>query len=218
MTNRLPVTLVTKDAGRPEDDEVFMRELRYIRGDHKPQNQRLSVAQVLKVLGEPANRKAFWAHRLADPPTRTTFPPEARDAIRRAVGEAPPPTVTEVTSSMIDERAAMWLIGELAPGNKVDRVLMLAVDSAVEIHVNGTIHAEPFCGDLRPFDGGLDTSTSPAKVTPVTPPVSISGQSEGAVGRKYKPYFRPCLSKELEERIKASGRSVEELIEAGLNA
>jgi hypothetical protein len=203
MTNEIPVTLVTKDAGRPEDDEVYMRELLELRnGLARKLGKPPTLAQMLNLLGEPISRKAFWAHRLADPPTRTTFPPDARDIIRNAVGEAPLPAVTEVTANMISPNAAIHLIGDLNEGEKSELVLMIAPNTGpVQIYANGTVHAH---------------SVPHAPQSPVTPVTfSVGGNGETA-GRNRKSYFRPCLPKELEARIKASGKSVEELIEAGL--
>jgi hypothetical protein len=198
----VPVTLVTINAANSEDDAAYLRELLSLRDDlartlRKPP----TLAQMLEALGEPLSRKAFWAHRLADPPTRTTFPPDARAVIRKAVGEAPLPSVTEVTAERIDPSAAMHWIGPDS-ADKSRLVLMIAPNTGkLEISVNGTIHAH---------------SVPEAQESPVTP-VTLSGEGNGeTTARQRKAYYRPCLSKELEDRIKASGKSIEELIEAAL--
>jgi hypothetical protein len=196
MNELLPVTLVTVNAGRAEDDETYMRELRNIRDGDNPERRRLTLAEMVRLFGEPENRKAFWSHRLSDPPTRTTFPPEARAAIRKAVGEAPLPPVAEVVETLIDPNAAMYMIGDLEPGERVRRVLMLANSDSVQIYANGSISA---------YTHPIET------LQPVTPPVAVQGA-------KREPVYRPVLSLAMKERIQASGATVEELIEAGLKA
>ena len=217
MTHPVPVTLVTKDAGQPEDDAAFMRELLDLRdGLAKTLGKRPSIADMLTLLGEPASRKGFWSHRLADPPTRTTFPPEARAVIRAAVGEAPPPTPAEVVDTMVSERAAMWLIGTLEPGERVNRVLMLAGSDAIETYANGTVSAKRIQSDLSAVGVNLDIDTAPARSVESTPrPGCDSGNQNARSARKF---YRPALPPELRERVEASGVDAATLIEAGLAA
>jgi hypothetical protein len=204
----LPVTLVTAGAGRPEDDAAFMRELIELRdGLAKKLRKKPSLAQMLELLNEPPSRKAFWAHRLAEPPTRSTFPPEARDCIRRAVGEAPMPAVTEVTARMIDAGAAMHWIGP-DTGAKSHLVLMIAPDlDAIEIHANGVVSARR-------------VSESPeASVTPVTTAQEDNGtrpESKPQASRSGVSVSRASV--EQNERRQALGKSWADIIEAGLKA
>lgn len=217
MTNRpvtpvtddaLFVTLVTAGAGRPEDDAAFMRELIDLRdGLAKKLRKKPSLAQMLELLNEPPSRKAFWAHRLAEPPTRSTFPPEARDVIRRAVGEAPMPAVTEVTARMIDAGAAMHWIGP-DTGAKSRLVLMIAPDlDAIEIHANGVVTARRVSELLE---------------TPVTP-VTTAQEGNGMQAESKPQTSRSGVSvsratNEQNERRQALGRSWANIIEAGLKA
>lgn len=208
MTDQLPVTLVTAGAGRPEDDDAFMRELHDLRdGLAKKLRKKPTLAQMLELLGEPPSRKAFWAHRLADPPTRTTFPPEARDVIRQAVGEAPMPAVTEVTARMIDQSAAMHWIGDNT-GAKSRLVLIIAPDlDAVEIHANGTVTARKVTHALE------------SHVTPVT--TAQKGNGAQAEPKATAPRAGVSVSRatnEQNERRQALGRTWQDIIEAGLKA
>lgn len=218
--DKLPVTLVTAGAGRPEDDDAFMRELRDLRdGLAQKLRQKPSLAQMLDLLGEPARRKAFWAHRLADPPTRTTFPPEARAVIRTAVGEAPPPTPAEVVNTMISERAAMWLVGTLEPGERVDRVLMLANTDAVQIYANGTVSAKRVQGDLRPAtEKGIQTSVGEnvTHVTPIAPSLGANENARSVRQRAGVSVTRATTAQN--ERRQTIGATWQDVIEAGLQA
>ncbi len=215
----LPVTLVTAGAGRPEDDTVFMRELRDLRTRHAKDGKLPSLAQMLVVLGEPPSRKAWWAHRLADPPTRDTFPPEARDAIRRAVGEAPAPPVTEVTANMIAPSAAMHWIGP-DTSDKSQLVLMVAPGLGhIEIHANGTVSAKRIQGDLRPAtEKDIQTGTI-ENVTHVTAIAPISeGNQNTRSERKREGVSVSRASIEQNVRRQALGKSWADIIEAGLKA
>jgi hypothetical protein len=64
---------------------------------------------------------------------------------------------------------------------------------------------------LSPADSVLSVEDAIENVTDVAHPVAIQGPKRG-------PVYRPVLSLAVKERIGASGRTVEELIEAGLQA
>ncbi|MCA9980882.1 MAG: hypothetical protein KDD89_08615 [Anaerolineales bacterium] len=216
--DKLPVTLVTAGAGRPEDDAVFMRELLDLRQRHAKDGKLPSLGQMLVILGEPPSRKGFWSHRLADPPTRTTFPPEARDAIRRAVGEAPAPPVTEVTERMIDPSAAMHWIGP-DTGKKSCLVLMVAPDLGhIEIHANGSVSAKRIETPTSPVGVDLDIDTPYAAGAESAPrPACDSAQNARSV-RQRSGVSVSRATIEQNERRQALGRSWQDIIEAGLKA
>lgn len=220
MIDQLPVTLVTKDAGQPEDDAVFMRELHALRDELTKRNgKRPSIADMLTLLGEPPSRKGFWAHRLADPPTRTTFPPEARSVIRAAVGEAPPPTPSEVVDTMISERAAMHWIGP-DTGDKSRLVLMVAPGLGhIEIHANGSVNAKRIQGDLRPVTEKDIQTGMGENVTHVTHRrngVAANENTRSARQRSGVSVTRATI--EQNERRQAIGATWADVIEAGLQA
>lgn len=216
----LPITLVTAGAGRPEDDAVFMTELLALRdGLAKQIGKRPSIAQMLELLNEPPSRKGFWSHRLAEPPTRTTFPPDARDVIRSAVGEAPAPPVTEVTERMISASAAMHWIGP-DTGEKSHLVLMVAPNLGhIEIHANGSVSAKRIQGDLRPVGIDLDIDTGPTRSVESAPrPGCDSGIENMRSARQRTGVSVSRATNEQNERRQALGASWQDIIEAGLKA
>jgi hypothetical protein len=207
MTANLTVTLVTANAGQPEDDAAFMRELLDLRRRHTRDDKAPTLSEMLVILGEPPHRKGFWSHRLADPPTRKTFPPEARAVIRAAVGEAPPPTPVEVASTMISERASMWLVGELDEGERAERVVMFAGDEPAELSMGSAITAKRIQAVLRASTTTEDKTHAPATVTHGTPK------------QKQRSGITPSrVPTELNERRQAIGASWQQIIEAGLKA
>lgn len=218
MINALPVTLVTAGAGRPEDDAVFMRELHDLRARHAKDGKLPSLSQMLVILNEPPSRKGFWSHRLADPPTRTTFPPEARDCIRAAVGEAPAPPVTEVTERMIDRSAAMHWIGP-DTGEKSQLVLMVAPDLGhIEIHANGTVSAKRIQGATSAAVVDLDIDTLYAAGVESAPRPTRDTAQNVRSARQRSGVSVSRATVEQNERRQALGRSWQDIIEAGLKA
>lgn len=216
--NTLPVTLVTAGAGRPEDDAVFMRELLDLRQRHAKHGKLPSLAEMLVILGEPPSRKGFWSHRLADPPTRTTFPPEARDAIRRAVGEAPAPPVTEVTDRMIDPSAAMHWIGP-DTGDKSHLVLMVAPNLGhIEIHANGTVSAKRIQSATSPVGVDLDIDTGPTRSVESAPRPTRDAAQNARSARQRNGVSVSRATNEQNDRRTALGKSWQDVIEAGLKA
>lgn len=219
MTNQLPVTLVTAGAGRPEDDSVFMTELLALRdGLAKQLGKRPSIAQMLELLNEPPSRKGFWSHRLAEPPTRTTFPPDARDVIRSAVGEAPAPPVTEVTERMISASAAMHWIGP-DTGEKSELVLMVAPGMGhIEIHANGSVSAKRIQGATSPVGVVLDIDTGPTHSVESAPRPTRDTAQNARSARQRSGVSVSRATNEQNERRQALGKSWQDIIEAGLKA
>ena len=218
MTNQLPVTLVTAGAGRPEDDAVFMTELLDLRdGLAKQLGKRPSIAQMLDLLNEPPSRKGFWSHRLAEPPTRTTFPPDARDVIRLAVGEAPAPPVTEVTERMVSKSAAMhWIVPDT--GEQSQLVLMVAPGLGhIEIHANGSVSAKAVETPTSAVGVDLDIDTAPTRSVEPTPrPGCDSGIENTRSVRQRNGVSVSRATNEQNERRQAVGASWQDVIEAGL--
>lgn len=208
----LPVTLVTKDASQDAPDEFYMEGLQDLWRNGTPEVPGpLDYPKLLALLGEPMSRKAWWHHRINR--NRTTFGSEDRNKLRTAIDGVGPirPPVTDVTAKLIHPDAEMCLIGELPEGEHVTRVMMIADNREMVIHLNGTITAKLVQADLRPLSSNLASSQGEATESP-------KKRNYTRNTRNHVPSYRPVLSLSLKERVQASGASVEDLIEAGLKA
>jgi len=193
----LPITCVTANAAQDAPDDFYMAGLLDLwRNGTAEVPGPLDYPRLLSILGEPLSRKAWWQHRVTG--NRVTFPPDARNRLRQAIDNMPPvaPPVTTVTTERIDPNAGMYWVGpDITEKSRL--VLMIAPNlTHIEISVNGTISAR---------------TVAEAQGTPVTPVTLPHSDNR-------KPAYRPRLSLELKARIEASGRTIEELIEAGLSA
>ena len=82
-----------------------------------------------------AYSKALWSQYHNG---QTTLNRNQRNELRRAVGLLPlPPTVAEVTATASPD-AAVWQVGE----GVADRIVMVATDTAITVHVNGSVTAD----------------------------------------------------------------------------
>ena len=192
MSEQLPVTLVTVNASNDFSDEEYRRELLDIwQGEADERYPKL-----LEILGEPMSRKAWWHHRITG--NRTTFGPNERNILRRAIDDAAPvrPSVTAVTERLVHPDAAVYYVGEMTDEQSHRMVIFAPNVTHAELSANGTISARTV------------TESQESAVTPV-----ISSDKA-----KRAPVYRPVLSLDMKARIEASGISVETLIEEALKA
>jgi hypothetical protein len=130
---------------------------------------------------------------------------DSKNALRRLTeGELPPqpPSVTAVTADYIHPDAAMYMIGELEPGERVRRVLMLAGSDAVTVYANGTVEA-------------VAGASTPASAENAAMP-AVEAQGASGDTRQRKAYWRPCLPLDLQQRAEAAGLDIQQLIEDAL--
>ena len=192
MSEQLPVTLVTVNASNDFSDEEYRRELLDIwQGEADERYPKL-----LEILGEPMSRKAWWHHRITG--NRTTFGPNERNILRRAIDDAAPvrPSVTAVTERLVHPDAAVYYVGEMTDEQSRRMVIFAPNVTHAELSANGTISAR---------------TVAERQESAVTPVIS----SDKA---KRAPVYRPVLSLDMKARIEASGISVETLIEEALKA
>lgn len=114
---------------------------------------------------------------------------EYRNALRKLMGlPLLPPTVADAVATNTSPDAAVYQVGE----GVADKVILLTPQNgATTLYINGDVRL------------GMD----------------VSSQSGGAVPsgtRSRRAMYRPVLTPELGERVKASGMSVSELIEYAL--
>jgi len=181
----IPVTVVTRNATQ---DPVTHDLYRQILADLRAQG--MTYRSLAEAMGFSAAMWRFWERG------ERTLSREAMQALREFTDEFPamPPTVQEVVAGMVDPDAAVHMIGELAAGELVRRVLLLANVGNVQISANGAITAKT----------GLDTGEGDR--TPVTPVTSTQG------ARRDK-RFRPTVSAENKKWLKAKGLSADAAIE-----
>jgi len=199
MSEPLAVTLVTQNATADTlTDDTYLAILRSLVDVDGMSFQKLADATGYA-------SKAWWNLRYHG---KRPLDEEGKNALRKISEEFPPqpPSVTAVTDAMIHPDAAMYLVGELEPGERVRRVLMVAGSDAVTVYANGTVEAV-----LSHADSDMAKLSAIATDAPVTA-VTLTQ------GAKREKDYRPRLSLEVKERIMASGATVEQLIEAGLQA
>lgn len=128
---------------------------------------------------------AWWSQYEAGTKTLTY---RARCDLRRAVGlPMPPMPVGEAVEAGVDPDASVYRIGD---DDRAERVLLLATPDAVTVTWNGTV---PQIEDVR----------QDATRTNVTGVTSF---------RQRKPYWRPCLSPELQTALAVAGVDAEEAL------
>lgn len=210
MTDTLPVTLVTQNASQDSPDDFYMEELMKLWNG--PAERK--YPKLMRLLGEPVKRKAWWHHRIKG--TRTTFGPNERSMIRAAVDNGPPvqPSVTAVTDAMVHPDAAMFLVGTLEPGERVERVLMLADSREITIHANGAVTATvDDKATQRPTDAWeayLALDKPQAQETP-------QSTNYGRYTANRAPVYRPVFSTDEKERFESFG-GLRRIIDAGVKA
>lgn len=189
MSEQLPVTLVTVNASNDFTDEEYRRELLDLWQGEAEQ----SYPKLLEILGEPMSRKAWWHHRITG--NRTTFGPNERNILRRAIDDAAPvrPSVTSVTQRLVHPDAAVYTVGEIT--HEQSRLMLIVAPNVThaEISANGTISART----VAEHQGSA--------VTPV-----ISSDKP-----KKAPVYRPVFSKEDEARFEALG-GIRKVLDAGI--
>lgn len=191
MSEQLPVTLVTVDASRDEDDDFYRAGLLDLWRNEAAE----SYPRLLEILGEPMNRKAWWHHRITG--NRTTFGPNERNLLRRAIDDAAPvrPSVTSVTERLVHPDAAVYYVGELTDEQSRRMVIFAPNVTHAEISANGTISAR------------TSAQTQESAVTPV-----ISSQTP-----KRAPVYRPVFSLSEQQRFDELG-GIRAVIAAGMMA
>ena len=190
MSEQLPVTLVTVNASNDFSDEEYRRELLDIwQGEADERYPKL-----LEILGEPMSRKAWWHHRITG--NRTTFGPNERNILRRAIDDAAPvrPSVTAVTERLVHPDAAVYYVGEMTDEQSHRMVIFAPNVTHAELSANGTISAR---------------TVAERQESAVTPVISSEKPRKA-------PVYRPVLSLELKQRVTNSGKTVDELIEMAL--
>lgn len=191
MSERLPVTLVTVNASNDFSDEEYRRELLDLWHGEADE----SYPKLLEILGEPMNRKAWWHHRITG--NRTTFGPNERNLLRRAIDDAAPvrPSVTAVTERLVHPDAAVYYVGEMTNEQSHRMVIFSPNVTHAEISANGTISAR--------------TVELPQE-SAVTPVIS-------SVAPKRAPVYRPVFSLGEQQRFDGLG-GIRAVIAAGLAA
>jgi hypothetical protein len=202
--NNPPVTLVTQNATADElPESLYLDILRSL-----VEVDKMSFQQLADATSHAS--KAWWNLRYHG---KRPIDEEGKNALRKLSEEFPPqpPSVSSVTERMIHPDAAMWLVGTLDDGEQVRRVVMVAEDGPVTINANGTVTAERTGAVLSDFDIDMDGSVN----------LNVGEQEPRRYTRNngsQRPSYRPRLPLTLKERIEADGRTVEQLIEAALNA
>jgi hypothetical protein len=191
----LPVTLVTKDASRDSLTDAdyigIIDSLRTLFG--------YSWQRIADETGY--NSKAWWSLVAQG---KRQLDDEARNALRRVTdGELPeqPPSVAAVTDAMIDVDAVMYLVGMLEPEQRAKRVIMLADDTDMILHVNGAVTAHV-------AHEGVELPASAQN--DVAPRVA-------SVGANREPVYRPVFSTDEKERFEKLG-GLRKIIDAGVKA
>lgn len=191
MSEQLPVTLITQNASHDFSDEEYRRELLDLWRTEAAE----SYPRLLEILGEPMNRKAWWHHRITG--NRTTFGPNERNLLRRAIDDAAPvrPSVTSVTERLVHPDAAVYYVGEMTDEQSRRMVIFAPNVTDAILSANGTISAQAV------------ESLQESAVTPV-----ISSHSA-----KRAPVYRPVFSLDEQRRFDELG-GIRAVLEAGIKA
>ena len=181
-----PATLITRDATL---DNLSAQDYRDIWQElHADRSLRDVIAAMQSQLSPARWSQYDKREKGKDTPSR-----QMRNDLRRAVGlPLLPPTVAEATAQASPD-ASVWHIGTLE-GRPPDTVIMVAADSEIWVHVNGTV----------------EVTQPPPRSMPVTQ------VTNGKVARKR--YIRPCVPESYAERLQGLGDGFTwaDVIEAGL--
>ena len=191
--NQLPVTLVTQNASIDSvSSAIYLDILKSLVEVDKMPFQAIATAT-----GHMS--KAWWNLRYHGV---RTLDEDGKNALRRMSEEFPPqpPSVTAVTERMVHPDAAIWLVGDLADGEQVRRVVLVAGAENAAVSVNGTLQA------YREPDERSDAVT----------PVTSSGEQDGGQRKPPKVYWRPSLPLSLKQRAQDAEIDIRQLIENAL--